>query len=241
MIAINPDIHGRLFWKDVISKKDEFEKIIFLGDYLDPYDFEGFTKEQAIVNFKEILEFKKDNPEKVVLLIGNHDSSYILSKEVCDCRCDYKNYDEIQKLFRDNFGLFELFYKFEQKNKSFLFSHAGIADSWINDWYSDESSDKQLECLNYDFKASSKQRIIKVLSDISFFRGGYMSNGSIVWRDVQEPISERFGYQIFGHTMLSNPIATTDWACLDCKRLFILDNENNICNFNGSKVEIYGE
>lgn len=72
MIAILGDIHSRSFWKDIIPRKDEFKKIIFLGDYLDPYDFEGFTKEQAIVNFKEILEFKKDNPEKVVLLIGNH-------------------------------------------------------------------------------------------------------------------------------------------------------------------------
>ena len=33
MIAIIPDVHGRQFWKDVIPRKDEFEKIIFLGDY----------------------------------------------------------------------------------------------------------------------------------------------------------------------------------------------------------------
>lgn len=72
MIAILGDIHSRSFWKDIIPIKDEFKKIIFLGDYLDPYDFEGFTKEQAIVNFKEILEFKKDNPKKIILLIGNH-------------------------------------------------------------------------------------------------------------------------------------------------------------------------
>ena len=240
MIAINADTHGRLFWKDIIPRKDEFEKIIFLGDYLDPYGFEKITKEQAIVNFKEILEFKKDNLDKVVLLQGNHDLSYSLSKNCCDCRCDYKNYDEIQKLFKDNFDLFELFYKFEQKNKIFLFSHAGIADSWINDWYSDESSDKQLECLNYDFKSDSKQRIIEVLSEVSFFRGGYSSNGSIVWRDVREDISNKFGYQIFGHTMLSQPIVTDEWACLDCKRPFILDDKNNICNFDGTKIEIYG-
>ncbi len=241
MIAINPDIHGRSFWKDVIPRKDKFEKIIFLGDYLDPYDFEGITKEQAIVNFKEILEFKRDNLDKVVLLIGNHDCSGLFSFKICDCRYDHKNHNEIQKLFKDNFDLFELFYKFEQKNKKFLFSHAGVADSWINDWYSDESPNKQLECLNYDFNSSSKQRIINVLSDVSFFRGGYLSNGSIVWRDVREPISERFDYQIFGHTMLSNPIVTNNWACLDCKRPFILDNENNICNFDKTKIEIYGE
>ena len=61
MIAIIPDVHGRQFWKDVIPRKDEFEKIIFLGDYLDPYGFEGVSNLNALDNFKEILEFKKEN------------------------------------------------------------------------------------------------------------------------------------------------------------------------------------
>ena len=72
MIAIISDVHGRQFWKDVIPRKDEFEKIIFLGDYLDPYGFEGISNLNALDNFKEILEFKKENIDKVVLLIGNH-------------------------------------------------------------------------------------------------------------------------------------------------------------------------
>lgn len=72
MIAICSDCHGRQFWKDVIPRKDEFEKIIFLGDYLDPYGFEGVSNLNALDNFKEILEFKKENIDKVVLLIGNH-------------------------------------------------------------------------------------------------------------------------------------------------------------------------
>lgn len=116
MIAIIGDIHSRSFWKDIISQKDEFEKIIFLGDCLNLYDFKGFTKEQAIINFKEILEFKKDNLQKVILRQGNHDINYSISR---DC-CDYKNYNKIQKLFRDNFDLFELFHKFKQKNKDFF-------------------------------------------------------------------------------------------------------------------------
>ena len=72
MIAIIPDVHGRQFWKDIIPRKDEFEKIIFLGDYLDPYWFEGISNLNALDNFKEILEFKKENLEKVILLIANH-------------------------------------------------------------------------------------------------------------------------------------------------------------------------
>ena len=40
-VLIFPDVHGRKFWKDAISKfpKEEYPdlKIVFLGDYIDPY------------------------------------------------------------------------------------------------------------------------------------------------------------------------------------------------------------
>jgi len=51
--VIVPDVHGRPFWKDA---KDYDCDIIFLGDYLDPYGFEGINNIQALDNFKEILE-----------------------------------------------------------------------------------------------------------------------------------------------------------------------------------------
>ena len=37
MIAIIPDVHGRRFWTQIKNRVDDFDKIIFLGDYLDPY------------------------------------------------------------------------------------------------------------------------------------------------------------------------------------------------------------
>ena len=52
------------------------------------------------------MDFKKSNPERVVLLLGNHDCEYMYSRNVCDCRSDRKNFDIIQSLFRDNWKLF---------------------------------------------------------------------------------------------------------------------------------------
>ena len=70
---IIPDIHGRTFWKDAVSQyEDKVEKIIFLGDYLDPYLDEGITRKDAIRNFEEIIDYKINNSDKVVLLLGNH-------------------------------------------------------------------------------------------------------------------------------------------------------------------------
>ena len=52
---------------------DEVDQVVFLGDYLDPYSREGITFEDALIEFEEILDFKKAYPDKVVLLVGNHE------------------------------------------------------------------------------------------------------------------------------------------------------------------------
>lgn len=58
-VIIVPDVHGRTFWRLAKEKVDEVDKIVFLGDYLDPYPAEGITTEDAIKEFEEIIEFKK--------------------------------------------------------------------------------------------------------------------------------------------------------------------------------------
>ena len=58
MILIIAVIHGRNFWKKAVEENiDKVEKIIFLGDYLDPYPWEGITRKDAIRNFEEIINF----------------------------------------------------------------------------------------------------------------------------------------------------------------------------------------
>ena len=74
-ILIIPDVHGRDFWKEAVVSQD-YEKVVFLGDYSDPYDIEGITDDVAIDNFKSIIDYKQQNPDKVVLLLGNHDLHY---------------------------------------------------------------------------------------------------------------------------------------------------------------------
>lgn len=72
-ILIIPDTHGRRFWEDpCLNHKNEFEKIVFLGDFVSPYPAEGITNEAAIEVLKEIVNFKKENEDKVILLLGNH-------------------------------------------------------------------------------------------------------------------------------------------------------------------------
>ena len=79
-ILIIPDVHGRDFWKDPVyeSLNDENIHIVFLGDFTDAYSAEwdlGFDYLQhTIDNLKEIIEIKKRYPDRINLLLGNHDS-----------------------------------------------------------------------------------------------------------------------------------------------------------------------
>ena len=72
-ILIIPDVHARRFWKDAVAKYlNEVDRIIFLGDYTDPYQNERFTRNEAIQALEDVISFKQDNEDKAVLLLGNH-------------------------------------------------------------------------------------------------------------------------------------------------------------------------
>lgn len=63
------DIHGRTIWKDIIEKENP-DKIIFLGDYVSTH--ENISAAEQINNLNEILSYKEDSSDKVILLRGNH-------------------------------------------------------------------------------------------------------------------------------------------------------------------------
>ena len=43
------DIHGRTNWKEIINYEKDYDKVIFQGDYFDPY--ENYSLEHIIKNF----------------------------------------------------------------------------------------------------------------------------------------------------------------------------------------------
>ena len=134
-VLIFPDIHGRKFWKDAINKfpKDQYPnlKIIFLGDYLDPYTgYEPITSEDAFINFEEILDYvATDN--RVIMLIGNHDWHYFVNLD--NCRIDKARERDIERMFKDNISKFRLTYEIELDGCKYLFSHAGVTQKWLKD------------------------------------------------------------------------------------------------------------
>ena len=100
---IIPDVHGRKFWRAAVQGHEE-DKIIFLGDYVDPYDWEEILASEAFKELQDIIAFKKEHPDNVVLLLGNHDMGY-LDREICCCRMDFYREKQIGDLFRENLDL----------------------------------------------------------------------------------------------------------------------------------------
>jgi predicted phosphodiesterase len=240
-LLIIPDVHGRVFWKEATEKYDqECDKIIFLGDYVDSYPYENITKKQTINNFEEIIAYKINNKDKVVLLLGNHDMQYFSKEFHTRSRYDSSNAWHIANDFKTHRSLFKLAHEEDINGKKFLFSHSGLMNSWI----------KRNENVIGDITVASINHLleiplgIRILTDVSSYRSWFgEKSGSIVWSDVREKIDmdasdedniisntdaivEGYDYQIFGHTQQNEkPIITDNWACLDCRKAFILNDD----------------
>lgn len=128
-ILVLGDIHGRTIWKDIIEKESP-DRVIFLGDYVSTHD--NISSTQQINNLEEILAYKEDNPDKVILLRGNHCLQHLgyywaecsgLNREVFN----YMSEENFKKRF---LSLTQWIYV--DKELGIIFSHAGISSIWMN-------------------------------------------------------------------------------------------------------------
>lgn len=213
-ILIVPDVHGRAFWHRAMELVDQVDQIVFLGDYLDPYSHEGISFDLALEEFNKILEFKKEYPNLITLLVGNHDMHYII-KDFMDCsRRNTTMLDQLHELYNSNLDLFDLIHI----EDDWLFSHAGVYKGWMDKY------EFTLEDLNLKTFLGSHW---PALEDLSWYRGGCNPVGSCIWADIRESTKHKVfpGYkQIVGHTQLNDkPIITDSIICVDVRRCFILD------------------
>lgn len=213
-ILIVPDVHGRAFWHRAMELVSQVDQIVFLGDYLDPYSHEGISFDLALEEFNKILEFKKEYPDLVTLLVGNHDMHYII-KDFMDCsRRNMTILDQLHELYNSNLDLFDLIHI----EDDWLFSHAGVYKDWMDKY------EFTLEDLNLKTFLGSHWL---ALEDLSMYRGGYNYVGSCVWADIRESINNELFpeyKQVVGHTQLNDkPYITDKIACVDVRRCFILD------------------
>ena len=214
-VLVLGDLHCREFWKDAV--KDWNGPIVFLGDYVDPYPYEWDEDEQMpnpVDYLLEVINFKDCNPDRVTLLIGNHDYHYI------DMLLDgsRKNYS-LQEKLNDLYITDKDYFQIAKQIDDTLFTHAGVSTAWL------KRHDLTLPKTDADLYLNE---IYKTAPDIfwemSWERGGWNSTGSPIWHDIREFDIEPDFFEVFGHTQLKdNPFKRDNWACLDVRRPFIID------------------
>jgi predicted MPP superfamily phosphohydrolase len=142
------DTHGRPNWKEIANQElNRCDRFIFVGDYFDSHDKDSNGKSQ-IENFKEIVQLKLDNPQKVVLLIGNHDFHYI--KGVGETYSGFQSAyameigELVERAIKD--GSIQL----AHIEDGILFSHAGLTKTWLNGLIRFNSAESDVVMNNID-------------------------------------------------------------------------------------------
>lgn len=142
-ITVVADSHGSAVPLGIARMNlEKSDKIIFLGDFFDHEEKEYNEQKQ---NFLNVIEFKKQNIEKVIVLIGNHDANYILPDLL---KWQPEHGEEIENLILQNLELIDFAYL----ENNWLFSHAGFSEVWMqNQLTCNEISEDLIKFLNNQF------------------------------------------------------------------------------------------
>lgn len=252
-ILVVPDVHGETFWKEPVQRYIEHvDRIIFLGDYLDPYPIAGkeYTSKMLYENLMDIIELKRNNMEKVVLLKGNHDQHYQSEKFyylACGSRCDTRNWNIYHVAFNMCSDLFKLAHLEMVNGVPYIFSHAGMTVYWINKVNSTlwKLPDNKVSIADPDIikrineldDSAQGQTMLAIIGRMRDLFGG--KSGSILWADIEEhsfpEAPKAYGlnkvFQVFGHTKLNaeevDRIEYNNLAMVDSTQCFMIDDAMN--------------
>jgi len=228
-ILVVSDIHGRSIWKPIISFINFFDKIVFLGDYWDSSDLSFDIQKN---NFIEIVEFKKKYPDKVVLLLGNHDNHYWTNSldECSGFQSQY--YYIINNLFETNKKLFQIAYIY----KNILFTHAGVTKEWINLMGITNVSQKVLN--NTFYKTPNKLAFISRYFETPVEKTGDNIFQGPFWvrpKSLLENGLDNY-LQVVGHSYMEKITRTKNVIFTDCfnkiPQMLVIKEHNNKYSFN---------
>lgn len=200
------DIHGRDCWLRV--NVEQFDRVIFLGDYTDSYEF---SDTDILENLQRIVQLKQAHPEKVVLLIGNHDAQYIHFPHY---RCSGFR-PSMQAALSALFTAHQAFFQIAHQESNYLFTHAGVSNRWL----SHLPKDNHRAGLNLDSQLADsmnrmhQDRMLRTaLFDVSYLRGGSDEAGGPVWADKRETTTDYLPglHQVVGHTPVPEFVTVGD-------------------------------
>ena len=247
-ILVVPDVHGRICWKEpVIKYLDDVDRVVFLGDYLDPYNDgdEEYHPDDVFKNWLDIIDLKQKHMNKVILLKGNHDQHY--SSEVFrdlagGSRMDKLNWNRNHEVFNDFKDLFQIAHLEEVKGIPYIFTHAGLTLYWLHKvntdvWHLPDNkvsiADPDIiERINLLDTYEQGQDVLAIIGRLRSWFGE--KTGSVLWADIEEHSTpdapKAYGlnevFQVFGHSRLNNEhdkIEFKNLAMIDSQQCFMID------------------
>jgi predicted phosphodiesterase len=205
------DTHGRDTWKSIVKTElESSDKIIFIGDYFDSRD--DIDASAQIENFKQILDLKKTNPDKIVLLIGNHDFHYL--KGCGETYSGYQQYAamDINEVLQPalSSGHIQICHVFDE----YIFSHAGLTQTWC------ENNDIDL----FNIEESVNVKFMKSMESFKFEYGENLDRSgddvtqSPIWVRIPSLLKDMvkgFTY-VIGHTTIREMHMANSVIAIDC-------------------------
>jgi hypothetical protein len=234
------DIHGSTKWKDnflfidgFITLQESIEKVIFSGDYVDSF---SHSNEEIKQNLLDIIDLKQRYPERVVLLIGNHDIQYVYPSPLS--RCSGFRPEMIPDLY-DIFSINRSRFKFAHLESDIdgdkvLWTHAGVTKGWYEELI-ETITDKSFrfrehfaDILNRDHEIDEVLNLayemnLKNIYFADHHSGGSDEYASPIWVRPKVLVHDSLpGYdQVIGHT----PIPDIDIKLTTSGTLYFIDTQ----------------
>ena len=162
-ILVLGDIHGREIWKDIVDREaDTCDKIVFLGDYTCPKDV-TFEDPTDLCGFLyEVIDYKEQNPNKVVLLRGNHD---LQALGYYWAQCYPQDHPKVQRYWQTkdvkNWFLKNTQWIYQIPDTNIVCSHAGISETFLDNvckYFKKQEG--------WDFNIYDQDKLINHINDI---------------------------------------------------------------------------
>lgn len=190
-------------WEEALDVVfSDMDEIVFVGDYFDSFTVSNVEMK---ANFLDILLFKKQYPEKVFVLWGNHDVHYFDSSYRCAGFRGEMYYD-FHEIVAENSHLID----FAHQVGNVLWTHAGVTESFLllckNKYKGIERYPGETEELDITKLAEFLEEMWRYKWKPLFFaghgRGGFDPVSGPLWADRWELSADpaRCFHQFVGHT-----------------------------------------
>lgn len=195
-VLVCGDLHTKYhIFEYVKSLACKFDKVIFLGDYVDDWNAPPEASQNLI---NALIEWKKTEPNKVVLLWGNHDLSEYVPNTFRCAGYNQRTSALVSGIFEKNKKLFQIAYAWN----GILFTHAGLTENFAKQIGVDDLEYKLTPIIADELNSlMGNSENLTRLAQSGQARGG-ISVPSPIWADKMELIEDYCSNlrQVVGHT-----------------------------------------